>query len=99
MAAHRCSGVVGGHAAWAKSTDDPVWPLSTLRGCLDHPAGLRVAELRDEVVARLLDRLARAVEGRLQPEIVLEDLAVDDDRPDVRDVGGADNGANGIDDR
>src|SRR3954463_13832167 len=64
-----------------------------------QPARLGSAELRDEVVARLLDELSRPVEIGLEPEIVLEDPPVDHHRPDVRDVGRADDRPDGVDDR
>src|SRR5918992_756798 len=64
-----------------------------------QPARLGIAELADQVVARLLDQATRAGEIRDQPEVLLQRLAVDEDGLDVRDVGGADDRADRIDDR
>ncbi len=72
-------------------------PLRRDRG--RQPAGFRRAELRDEIVAGLLDELARLPEVGLQPEVVFEDLAVDHHGPDVRDIRRADHRPHRIDDR
>src|ERR687891_270018 len=82
----------------------PHWPATAhssllADGLLDQPARLRLAELADQVVARRLDGPARGGEIGLELEVLLEHLAVDEDGLHVRDIGGADDGADRIDDR
>src|SRR4051795_10744138 len=58
-------------------------------GGLDDPTRLGIAELRDEIVARRLHGLPWRCEIRLEPEVLLEDLAGDHDGLDVGHIRGA----------
>src|SRR5918996_5088300 len=70
--------------------------LSIARG--HHPVGVG-RDLANQIVARAFEESALTLEVNQELSVSLVDLAVDDDRIDVRDVGEQNNGRDRIEDR